>query len=311
MPKRWKNYGGWQKRFKDECLSVFGQHILEIGITGSGKTQGLYWILEGLSKLDQETLVWLDTGKSSEILTLALFKPLRILIPYGFDIDISLNENFKQRDQLHEIEIDYIMDLRSLWLDLERDVINVICLQPYIFDPKTYAKIFAEIFKMLIIYAHNYRLPIPLSVFFDEFHVVAPSKGHGIVGVDNVGSLIQLNIEKLRSLKVRFVATSQGWYKLRKGVRDCFSWIMVRRGGYFTPEQRRLNRYSRNFELLNTDSAIIVFPNRIYSDIVHLPRYPDGEQIGNIRYLGIDFEKYVNTEALSLIGNFLQSSKIS
>jgi len=167
-------------------------------------------------------------------------------------------------------------------------------LYPYIHDPETYAKIFSAIFKSLIYLAHDAHLDYvtPLSIFFDEFHVVAPAQGHGEEGVGKVGSIIQLNIEKLRSLKVRFVATTQGWFKIRKGVRSSFNWLLVRRGGYFSNDQPKLQRFNSLFQSLKNDEAVIVYPSRVFSDVMHLPLYPNGEEFGRVRYRSFAFEKF-------------------
>jgi hypothetical protein len=92
-----------------------------------------------------------------------------------------------------------------------------------------------KLFTALIRLAHDYALPVPLAIFYDEFHKVAPGQGHGLSDKHyKFASVVQLNIERLRSLKVRFVATTQGWTKIRKGVRSSFNWIFARRGAIFS-----------------------------------------------------------------------------
>jgi energy-coupling factor transporter ATP-binding protein EcfA2 len=48
MAKKFKR--DYQGDFKRQCLSVPGQHVLIIGVTGSGKSTAQYWILEGIIK---------------------------------------------------------------------------------------------------------------------------------------------------------------------------------------------------------------------------------------------------------------------
>ena len=261
--------------------------MLEIGITGSGKTQGLYWILDGLiNRGKKETIVWFDTGKSSEILTLAKFKPLKLLIPESLDVSIHINDNVN--DNINDIEKENVIDFKDVWRSLDEEKINVVCFEPFVLEPDIYTQIVARLFKELIKLAHDYALPVPLAVFYDEFHKVAPARGHGLNEKHyRYGAIIQLNVERLRSLKVRFVATTQAWTKIRKGVRSSFNWLFCRRGANFGNDETKLQRFNPLFDRLQTDEGIIVFPTRLFTDVLKLPGYGDGEEIGIVRYAGV------------------------
>ena len=272
---------GWLKKFAKDFLKKPGEHLLEIGITGSGKTQGLYWILDGLIHNSKETIVWFDSGKSSEILTLAKFKPLKLIIPQTLDIEIETDHDF-------DIEKHYFSDFPEIWRVLDEDRINVISIWPFILEPILFTEIVAKIFRQLIRLAHEYKIQVPLAIFYDEFHTVAPARGHGLSDKHyKYGSIIQLNVERLRSLKIRFIGTTQNWTKIKRGVRDCFNWLMCRRGACFNNDQPKLMRFNPLFEKLQTDECIMVYPTRIFSDIIKLPKYEDGESLGRVRYIGV------------------------
>ncbi len=275
---------GWLRKFEKEFLKKPGEHLLEIGITGSGKTQTLYWLVDGLvNRGKNETIVWFDTGKSSEFLTLAKFKPLRLIIPETLDIDVSL-----KTDNLNEIERVHVFDFGEVWRSLDKHKINVISFEPFVLHPEIYTKIVGKLFTALIRLAHDYALPTPMTIIYDEFHKVAPGQGHGLSEKHyRFGSIIQLNIERLRSLKVRFVATSHGWTKIRRGVRSSFNWFICKRGANFANDQPKLQRFNPLFEKLQTDECVIVYPTKIFSDIVKLPKYEDGEELGTVRYIGV------------------------
>lgn len=273
---------GWISKFSREFLSRPGEHLIEIGITGSGKTQGLYWILDGLlHHSPDETIVWFDTGKSSEILTLAKLRALNVIRPALTEIKIQCADS--------DIIQKEFTDPNKIWTDLlEKDRINVVCLEPYILDPSVYTKVMTKLFTGLIRLAHDYAVQVPMGIFIDEFHRIAPSKGNAIDWHQMVmGAALQHNIETLRSLHVRLVCSTHGWLKIRSGVRNSFNWVMPRRGAHFSGDQPKLHRFNPLFEKLNTDEGIITFPTKIFTDIIHFPYYDKGEDLGSVRYIGV------------------------
>lgn len=299
----------WQDRFKREFIQRPGEHLLNLGITGSGKTQDLIWILDALrSGAPEETILWNDAGKSNELLLVGQFGPLHILLPEGMDIDITSDSV--------EYTKTWFTDPADVWRSLERGKINVLCIEPFIRKPQYFTPVVTSIFSKLIDLAHDHHLPVPLSIFYDEFHRVAPGKGQAYDSKHAAfGAEIQYNIETLRSLRVRFVASTHGWTKLRKGVRSSFNWFMINRGGSFTSlEQPRLSRYNKKFETLENNEAIIAFPDKVFTDIMEIPYYGEGWQHGSIYYSGkitpqnspfIKQKKEVNRDDLQSIKDML------
>lgn len=269
----------WVQQFEEGFLSRPGEHLIEIGITGSGKTQGLYWILDGILKNSPgEVIVWFDSGKSNEILSLSKLRPLNVIIPDGCEIGLTTSENIK---------ITKFKNLGDIWT-MHLDTtgrINIVCIEPYVIEPMIYTKAFTKLFSELIKLAHEYKVPAPMCIFVDEFHRLAPSKGNAIDGAQmKMGGVLQHNIELLRSLKIRFVCTTHGWQKIRSGVRNSFNWIMVRRGAHFAADQPKLNRFNPLFEKLTTDESILTFPTKTFTDVLRLPFYGNGEDLGKVRY---------------------------
>jgi len=271
----------WVQQFEDHFLSQPGEHLIEIGITGSGKTQGLYWVLDGILKNSpDEVIVWFDSGKSNEILSLARLRPLNVIIPEGTEINITASTQ--------DIKVTKFKSLSEIWtkhLDTTGRI-NIACIEPYVIEPMIYTKAFTKLFGELIKLAHNYEVPSPMCIFVDEFHRLAPSKGNAIDAAQmKMGGVLQHNIELLRSLKIRFVCTTHGWQKIRSGVRNSFNWIMVRRGAHFAADQPKLNRFNPLFEKLTTDESILTFPTKTFTDVLRLPFYGEGGDMGKIRYL--------------------------
>ncbi len=275
----------WQEGFAKQCLQVPGQHVLIIGRPGSGKTQGMYWVTEGiLCEGHHETIVWFDTGKSSEILTLATLHPVTVHMPKHKGLSIEIQGKRPDLD----IEVREIQDLSQVWKALIPDRINVICFEPFVLDPEMYTIVVKELFYSLIHMAHNYEIVTPLTIFYDEFHRIAPSRQQGFSSQqERMGAILQQNIERLRSLGIRFAPSTQGWWKLRKGVRDAFDWIIAKRGANFDhTSEKKLSKFGI-FESLRTDQCIIIPPSRSFSDIQDLPFYGDGKELGRVRYHGV------------------------
>lgn len=78
-----------------------------------------------------------------------------------------------------------------------------------------------------------------------------------------------MNIERLRSLGIRFVASTHGITKMGAAVRSSFQWRLYKRyiGGLSDEDQ--LNEYKGLLKRLKEDEVIISYPN-VYSVILYL-----------------------------------------
>jgi hypothetical protein len=106
-------------------------HLLVPGTTGAGKTTALYWVLEAIVKYcmqatgssgKRETVVWFDTMKSDEALTLLLMAPVRFLVLPGCKLNIKLNPECKKK--IYEYEIKEMRDGFNPWFDLREGWIH-------------------------------------------------------------------------------------------------------------------------------------------------------------------------------------------
>lgn len=274
---------GWLTKFRDECLKVPGQHIDVTATTGMGKTNVLTFVLDGLIRYGggRNTIVWFDLGKSSEILTISKFKPLHLIIPKTMDVQINL---WDEKDTL-DVKKTYYDRPEQVWDKLIKSRINVICLQPFVRNPDQFTPPITAMFSTLIDRAHNYDVPIPMDIFFDEFNILAPGKGHAYSPEHaKFGAVMQYNIERLRSLKIRFIASAQGWTHVRKGCRVHFHWIVAKNGCRFN--EGRLSKYNAIFDKLKCDQGIICYPENYFSDVVNFKYYGNPEDIGQVRYIG-------------------------
>jgi len=259
-------------------------HFIEPGLTGGGKTQGLYYLVDHFSTHTEDTVAWFDTGKSSEILKLAELssKPIRLLIPDG--LDVILPRHFSAGT----IEKKFFHPLNEVWELLQPKAINVVSLTPFIWEPTTWSSVFARVFWDLQMRAHTYDLPVPLDLFVDEMQDICPSKAIALGGEHYKSGLrVAMNLFKLRSLNTRFVGATQGWTNICGPARRSFTWIMSRRGAYYERDQSKLFRFNNLFEKLDPSQAVMCWPNKWFPGIWRLPFYGDGDTLGRVRYHGI------------------------
>jgi hypothetical protein len=184
------------------------------GYTGGGKTNLLNWLAQGFLSARSttpsdkwETIVWFDRGKSSEILQLAKFAPLRLLLPEGCEMEIQFFNDDESEESIYDIEQVHFSNPQQIWRALDRDRINIICIQRFLVDPSKFAPVVGKIFKSLIMDSFNYKIHpyncnpsimLPrLTIFLDEINNLAPSKGQGSGSREenSAGAWIQQNIE--------------------------------------------------------------------------------------------------------------------
>jgi len=281
----WSQEDPWVRRLRTGFLQAKIQHCMVVGTTGSGKTTALRYLADGfLECAKRNTIAWFDPGKSHEVLVLAAGlsspHPLNLIIPRTMDVEIEPADGYE-----FDIRKSWVSEPGDVWQKLIRSRVNVIMIEPFNRRADKFAPIIRQIFSELIENAFEYRLPTPLRVFYDEFNKVVPGKGHALSPEHaRTGADVEYSIESIRSLGVGMIGSTQGWTDCRKGVREHFTWQVVKRGSEFA--RGRLSRFNSLFEKLSEEYAYIVYPNRIFSDPIRIPFYGDGEEFGSVRYIG-------------------------
>lgn len=299
-----QKYTYWQERIMQEMIIPPGKHILTQGYTGAGKTNLLNWLVQGffyarsITPAEKwDTIVWFDRGKSSEILSLAKIAPLRLILPEGCQMEVNIFDD--EDPTICDIEQVHFSTPGQIWHILDRDRINIICIQRFLIDPSKFSAIVAKIFKSLIIDSFNYNihpLNVPpkillprITIFIDEINNLAPSKGQGAGTREEAqaGAWIQQNIEQLRSQGIRLIGSVHGWRKVRPGVRSSFPCHIALPGAYYpASEKPKLSRFNPLFEKLEKGQACFIFEQDVFSDPFKLPFLGDGKDIGFIKYHG-------------------------
>lgn len=279
----------WQTYFEQNFIRRPGQHLLEIGRTGTGKTQFLYWLIDELREWSpEEAIVWFDIGKGSEILTLCYyFSPIRLITLPHCGIEFVTEDRY-------DIEHVIVGRAEDVWKNISTERLNVVSFEPFILDPIVLSEQISTMFTSLIYKAHRHQIYSPMAIIYDEFHNVAPAHGYGFAGTGAAAriqhrstNLIRMNIQKLRTSGIRIIATTHEWIQLNKGIRSSFEWIVPRRGAKFGADEPRLREYNPRWGAMDTPNAFLCLPNRMYGGPFELPFYKEGKIIGQVRYNGL------------------------
>lgn len=277
--------GGSEQKFVDEYITKPQKgHLAEIGITGSGKTNGLLYIHDLLEDYcPNNTTVVFDTGKSGELLLFAEYskKPVILHIPEGLDVTIPAGFQVP-------IEKRYFHPVPSVWNAVEEGCLNIIAITPFFLKPSIKSKVMAQLFDELLFRAHRYELPAPMDIFIDEFQDVCPSRG---VNLDHLhyssGISMAMNLFKLRSLDFSLITAAQAWMDINAAARRSFQWILARLGGYFGRDKPKISRYNGVFEKLPVDKGVLIFPDQWFPGVWNLPYYGNPSEYPRVYYKGL------------------------
>lgn len=283
----------WDGIIKNGIVKRPGEHCLVVGTTGTGKTQLLYYLMAVFTQVSKkETIVWFDSGKSAEALKLTEFKECTIHHPIMTDIKIiPTDPKIMERIRFKEFN-----EPKDLWNGIEKDRINIFCIEPFHRDPKEYSIKVREVFKALIDQARDYKLKragvIPLTIFIDELQWLVPTDRTALNAQHNEGAKwFQRNIETLRSQGIRIIGATQNWMKIRAGARESFSWLFLKRGARFLYDRQVLQKYNKLWMRLNNGEFFLVMPDSQFSDeSITTPFYGDGCDLGEIEYHEIKME---------------------
>ena len=285
----------WERRLETEFIGRPGQHLCEIGRPGTGKTQGLYYLVDKIMEAGREQILWFDIGKGDEILTLPhYFGPTTIFTPPGCEVAIQYRDPLDAFGRPYDIEFKTISRMADVWQNIQPGRINICSFDPFILDPGIILEQVSDLFERLIRLAFRRQVIRPLAIVYDEFHNVCPAHGYGFASTAKEAAtqrralnIIKRNVQKLRVEEYRMIVTAHEWQQLYKGVRTAFEWVMIRRGAKFGGDEPKLKQYNPRWAGCPTEQCYIALPTRDHSAPLALPYYEDGARLGRVVYRGL------------------------
>jgi hypothetical protein len=237
------------KMFLDHFVFRKGNHCFIIGTTGSGKTNKGYWLVNWLRHT--ETQIWMDSGKSDEILPLlCLGMKVRLIVPKYADVIIEERKGGVWGRLENHPEVVYISSAGEAWdavkisYDKSRhkihDTINIFCFRNAFWTSEARSKWMRELFKQLADRSRLRLMPaiFPFTLHFDETQWAISGKAVSTDGERTKSSeMITENVLELRSAGGRFVAYSQGVKNLPPAMRANLVTTILCRGAYVTSDE--------------------------------------------------------------------------
>lgn len=229
-------------KFIKEFLWVKGRHLFIIGDTGAGKTQKGYWLVNWIIRGSHrylETVVWISTGKSGEILPLLfLGVPVRIICPKGSPIAI-LERVAGKWQPFENVEIVEVSDAGSAWWACKRGYINIMEFRNTI-SPKVRLEWMRVLFETLSTWTLENKMPkiLPLAIFGDEVRwFLAGTRITTDPERNKVSETVTENALGVRSEGVRLVIFGQGFKDIPPAMRDNLNCAIIGRNTFVSPDE--------------------------------------------------------------------------
>jgi len=263
----WKGTADY-KHFEKGLIKSPGNHLLCVGMTGSGKTMKAIaiskWCLDA-----GKTAVWFDTWKPDDLNYLLHYtKKATILHPPDCKVIISDKTTY-------DITLKEIRDPKTLFREIDKGL-NIICIRQFIRDTPPFVKYMGDVMTGLIDDAFDKKIKVkPIQIFMDEFQTICPSKRlHHLRSQQMLGSKIVNNLLMLRSIGVGFCAFTQSYRNIMPATRLQFSYYLICKdpdGDLADYIGKLLLRFANLFSKFTPAQGTIIHPNGRFTDIVTWP----------------------------------------
>ena len=232
---------GHGKMFLDDFIFVKGNHCFIIGTTGSGKTNVGVWLCNWLRHT--ETQIWLDSGKSDEILPLlCLGLPVKLIVPQYADVIIEERINGEWRPIENHPIVDHISTAGSAWYAVKRDTINIFCFRNAFWTVKARARWMTELFKTMADWTRLRTMPaiFPFTFHIDESQwVIAGSRISKDEDRVKSSEVITENALEIRSSGGRLAMYSQAFKNIPPAIRENLVCAMLLRGADVSSDESK------------------------------------------------------------------------
>jgi hypothetical protein len=242
--------------FLNTFIWIKGNHCFVIGTTGSGKTNKGYWLVNWLKHT--ETQIWMDSGKSSEILPLLCQDmKVQIICPDYTDVIIEERINGKwQKIQDHPV-VTQIPTAGDTWQAIKRsvdrnrhrvyDTINILCFRNAFWTTAARTEWMSELFETLSSRTRLGTMPaiFPCSIHIDESQwVLAGTRISRDVDRVKSTEIITENALEIRSSGGRLIMYAQAFTNIPPAIRENLVCAMLCRGAEVdSSESRKLSPF--------------------------------------------------------------------
>ncbi len=267
--------------FVHAFLQDHGMHLGAFGQTESGKTNKSYILGEWLIDAG-ETIVIFDCGKTGEILPWMNFGlPLNIITPPGCRVEIKNAPVSVSYETADTPEVS--------WTFVKKGHINIFSFRAFILDGVSYGSYTSRVMNALLnqVMYGSIKVPVPLSIFMDEFSEICPSYGL----IENrhqkeTASRIAKVLKKIRGEKIRIIALDQAWTDIYPNARRQFPFLLICRApNLIGQDVKSLEKYQGLYDGLDIDQALMIFPRKNWCGVWDFPfvRAPEGSEV---KYFG-------------------------
>lgn len=219
--KKWAITGPG-KMFLDDFVWKHGNHLFVIGITGAGgKTNKGYWLVNWLKHT--ETQIWMDSGKSDEIIPLLCQNmPVQLIVPKYADVLIEERIHGKWQPVENHPVVTHVPDAGDAWWAVRKKTINVLCFRNAFWTKEARANWMTDFFQTLADWSRLRMMPkiFPFTLHIDETQWTVSGQRISTDSVRTKASeAITENVLEIRSSGGRIVAYAQGFLNLPPAMR--------------------------------------------------------------------------------------------
>lgn len=229
------------KMFLDDFVWAKGNHCFVIGTTGSGKTNKGYWLVNWLKHT--ETQIWLDSGKSDEIIPLLCQDmPVQIICPKYTDVIIEERINGKWERIKDHPKVTHVPDAGDTWWAVRKKTINILCFRNAFWTVSARANWMVEFFHTLATWTRLRMMPAiyPCSIHIDESQwVLAGTRISRDTDRVKSAEVITENALEIRSSGGRLVMYAQDFLNIPPAIRENLVCAVLCRGADVSSDQSK------------------------------------------------------------------------
>ena len=205
------------------------KHCLIIGITGSGKTSLLFYLIEKFIE-NGYTILHRDDGKL-QFRYLMPYYPTTIFIPEGCSLNLEYPNELKLDYEIRSYNYRDPKDLIQQVLKGKTKTLTVVVFDKYCKSAELQAKFYQKLFDALIFECmRSSKRKVKLLFSIDELNDIVQPRGESRTEEHKkVSYQVAYDIRKLRKHKVTFLATCHRPNDIPLNVRSQFDYFMLKK----------------------------------------------------------------------------------